>query len=241
MLPHDGSRRVPAKKGKMEHCRCIAKLPWQKEFQRFVPLSKAGKRSTTWQHFFLFSVGTICILLVPVCVFVAAQRLARKMFFFRGKASERKKEKQDWIDQTNIRAASAKWLLEYSQKESTKTRTYWRTGEKEVKRHIIRWEGKTCDTQTLRHSSQTGGIKPFATDPNLKGKTILVCPCPCRKMTVVNLFSFPPFSPHHCSEEIFLFCCWRCWVKHGNMWFSQRKFVIRRFSSFYSPAPPQEF
>lgn len=32
----------------------LQKLPWQKEFQHFVPLSKAGKRSTTWQHFFLF-------------------------------------------------------------------------------------------------------------------------------------------------------------------------------------------
>lgn len=44
MFSHDGEKR---KKKKDEHCRCIAKLPWQKEFQHFVPLSKAGKRSTT--------------------------------------------------------------------------------------------------------------------------------------------------------------------------------------------------
>lgn len=50
----------------------LQKLPWQKEFQHFVPLSKAGKRSTTWQHFFLFllpssPIDSASFFFVPVC------------------------------------------------------------------------------------------------------------------------------------------------------------------------------
>ena len=37
-------------KEKMEHCRCIAKLPWQKEFQHFVPLSNNKKMSRKKKH-----------------------------------------------------------------------------------------------------------------------------------------------------------------------------------------------
>lgn len=134
MFSHDGSRRVPAKKGKTEHCRCVAKLPWQKEFQRFVPLSKAGKRSTTWQHFFLFFLSEQFAYFLFLCVFLLQHNvLQEKCFSSEEKHRNEKKEKQDWIDQTNIRAASAKWLLEYSQKESTKTRTYWREEEKKSK------------------------------------------------------------------------------------------------------------
>lgn len=216
------------RKEKMEHCRCIAELPWQKEFQHFVPLSKAGKRSTTWQHFLLsfFLCRNNLHTFFPACVVAEISPLARKHFL--------KETKRDWIDQTNIRAAPNDF--------QTISRRRRMRNEKSQDTSFD-GEGKTCDTQTLRPSPSH---KVICDGSRFEGQILLLCPCRESKDDSCKFVFFPflRFFPPHCSWlRSFLFFTFPFilrLVKHGNMWFLLRKFVIRRFSNFLS-APPQEF
>lgn len=97
----------------MEHCRCVL---WNCLGKRNFNVSFHYQSRKKKHHMtellveasfflsFFFSLGTICIHFFLNVFLLQKMYLARKIFFLRNK------EKQDWIDQTNIGVSSAKWL-----------------------------------------------------------------------------------------------------------------------------------
>lgn len=193
-----------------QHCRCIAKLPWQKEFQHFVPLSESKEKEAPHDRtsFAFLWVGTICILLLPVvcCFFSVLQNcLARKCCFF--EREEKKRKTQDWIDQTNIRRHTAPNDFWGIHKKNRETEKDWTKPGK--------WEGKSQKTHQAkgkekhvthrlrcffsRMSKTMNGYGSRLDGSEIEGQVVrfFTLAMSCRRWLVVNLF---------CSLHCLAFC-----------------------------------